>query len=57
MIRLYGVRPSHCASPPLQACTYLDAGFSKLKYCLLAAAFILVTPVGIGAPMPSVWAC
>lgn len=33
----------------LQACSYLDAGFSMLKYLLLASIFVLITPIGIGA--------
>ncbi len=35
------------------ACTFLDAGYGRLKYALFSAMFILITPIGIGAaPTP-----
>jgi zinc transporter ZupT len=31
------------------ACTFMDAGYSRIKYALFALAFVLITPIGIGA--------
>lgn len=45
------------------ACTFLDAGYSNIKYFLFSAVFVLVTPVGVGAcccnryQMPSLQSC
>lgn len=33
----------------VQGCTFLDAGYSKLKYFLFGLAYVVVTPIGIGA--------
>jgi hypothetical protein len=35
------------------ACTFLDAGYGRLKYALFSAVFILITPIGIGAASTS----
>lgn len=31
-------------------CTFIDAKYGRLKYFLFAAAYVIVTPIGIGAP-------
>ena len=35
------------------ACTFLDAAYGRTKYALFSAVFILITPIGIGAPPTS----
>ena len=30
------------------ACTFLDAGYGRIKFALFSIAFILITPIGIG---------
>jgi len=45
----YSVRSLDLDSMTVQGCTFLDAGYSKLKYFLFGLAYVVVTPVGIGA--------
>lgn len=37
------VNTLHCA----QGCTFIDAGYSKLKYLLFGLTYVIVTPIGI----------